>query len=133
MTYGRIILCVAALFAGCTDASTGPPAGPSVRGTITATAPQQTSGSPDAIQTIVVQPLTRDWSVGSLARCYRDAVLTISDETRVRRPGGEVVGRNVLSVGQLVSVWTEPTFPVTSSCRPGAVAADVLIESSNAP
>jgi hypothetical protein len=57
-------------------------------------------------------------------------VFTISDRTRIRRGTGESAGAAELAVGQLVSVWTEPTFPITLACRPGAVAAVVVIESA---
>jgi hypothetical protein len=58
-------------------------------------------------------------------------VLTVSERTRVRLPGGETVGTDALAVGQPVSVWTERTFPVTLACQPGQVAADILIESAS--
>ena len=131
-----IVLAIAVLLAGCGETPTVASGEPSLRGTITGVSREGGGGStPDslaAVQTIVVRPF-RSNQAGSLGRCYRDAVLTVSRSTRIRRSTGESVGAHALQVGQLVSVWTEATFPITSICQPGAIAAVIAIETEPAP
>ncbi|MBW3630063.1 MAG: hypothetical protein KY464_12290 [Gemmatimonadetes bacterium] len=129
-----IIIALTAVAAACAKTPTVTSDEPMLRGTITGIGRDDSaSSSPDslhAVRTVVVRSLGSS-QAGSLGRCYRDAVLTVSKSTKVRRSTGQSVGTNALLVGQVVSVWTEPTFPLTSVCRPGATAALIEIESDS--
>lgn len=134
MTNRVIIVAITALVAACAKTPTVTSDEPSLRGTITGIGRHDAaSSSPDSlslVRTVVVRPLGSG-QAGSLGRCYRDAVLTVSKSTQVRRATGETVGTNALEVGQVVSIWVEPTFPVISVCQPGATASLITIESDS--
>lgn len=131
-----IVATLATLLAGCANTPTVASNEPSLRGTITGVARQSADGTaPDSlspVQTVVVRPI-QSGQAGSFGRCYRDAVLTVSRSTRIRRSTGETVGAHALLVGQRVSVWTQATFPMTSICQPGLIAAEITIEAEPGP